>query len=300
MLSTVVPFFSIIIPTYNRADFIISTVQSVLNQTFYNFELIIVDNCSLDNTKDLIDEINDYRVSYYVNDKNYDRSYSRNRGISIAQGKFVTFLDSDDLLLPNCLQDAYNFHIQNPEVLMFYSNYEITDEQGTVIPYTTFSKYPNSLQNILYGNFLACIGVFVEKKLIKGNPFDTTAFLIGSEDWELWIRIISQIKSLGHIPKVNAQLVEHKGRTMNQFDGSKLKMRTEYIIEKHIQAAEKIDFKYDFLASCYLLIGNGFQESNQIKEAFEYWKKAIMTKPTFLFHKRSLALLKNIIFKKLV
>lgn len=295
------PFFSIIIPTYNRADFILKTIDSVLNQTFQNFEVIVVDNCSTDNTKELMKSISDPRVTFYINDKNYDRSYSRNRGIDFAKGDFITFLDSDDLYKVDCLKDAFDFINSNPNSKFFYCDYDYIDLSGKIYAGHKFKpRYKTGIKNILYGNYISCIGVFVQKDLMRDEKFDTTEFLIGSEDWEIWMRIIYKTGIVGHIPKVNTLVTEHPNRTMNQFNGEKLCQRTEFIVSKNQHIAQKHNFTNEFKSSAYLLIGNGYQESNDVKNALKYWKKAINEKFNFIFHYRALALLKNIIIKSIV
>jgi glycosyltransferase involved in cell wall biosynthesis len=102
------PFFSIIIPTYNRAHSIRKAIESVLKQTFQNFEIIIIDDASTDNTKETIEEIVDQRIIYYRNEINQERCISRNKGIELAQGEYICFLDSDDYHLPNHLQTIYD------------------------------------------------------------------------------------------------------------------------------------------------------------------------------------------------
>ena len=89
------PFFSIIIPTYNRAHMIDVAIQSVLDQTSSNWELIIVDDGSTDDTKEVVEQFNDPRIKY-VYQENQERSAARNRGILVSNGEWICFLDSDD------------------------------------------------------------------------------------------------------------------------------------------------------------------------------------------------------------
>jgi glycosyltransferase involved in cell wall biosynthesis len=103
-------FFSIVIPTYNRADLIMKTLASVFSQTYLHYEVIVVDNCSTDNTEEVLSGyIQAGKIRYLKNDRNYERSWSRNRGMENAKGDFVTFLDSDDFMYPDNLKDAAVF-----------------------------------------------------------------------------------------------------------------------------------------------------------------------------------------------
>lgn len=297
------PFFSIIIPTYNRADFIYNTIHSVLNQTFQDFEILIVDNCSTDNTQEIVSKIDDSRIQFFINDQNFDRSYSRNRGIHLAKGNFITLLDSDDLMVKSCLQDAYDSILKYPSISLFHCDYMIQDIVTNKVLSTSSNHkqlFKLPIHNILYGNYISCNGVFVKNEILKSNLFDDTPIMIGSEDWDIWIRAVDKVEKIIHIPITNIILNEHPNRTMNQFNGEKLDKRTHYLMDKNLSIARKHKFENEFKSSCYLLIGNGYQESNDIPNALKYWKKAINEKFRFIFHFRALALLKNIILKSII
>ena len=103
------PFFSIIIPTYNRAHVIMRPIDSVLRQTFEDWELIIVDDGSTDDTKSIIESYHDNRIRY-VWQENQERSAARNHGIALAKGEWICFLDSDDDYYPNHLANHLGNH----------------------------------------------------------------------------------------------------------------------------------------------------------------------------------------------
>jgi len=123
------PFFSIIIPTYNRAGFIAKAIQSLLNQTFSDFELIIIDDASTDETADIVASFTDVRIKYIKNEQNLERCKSRNKGIAISQGLYIGFLDSDDYHLPQHLEILHQ-EIQErnkPEALFFTNAWNSND-----------------------------------------------------------------------------------------------------------------------------------------------------------------------------
>lgn len=155
------PFFSVIVPTYNRAGFILKTIQSVLAQQFENFEVLIVDDGSTDNTQEIIQAIQDSRVHYFKK-ANAERAAARNFGSAKSKGAYVTFLDSDDLLLPNNLSTAYNF-IQTHKPEVFHLGYKLVDA------HTGKERLPERVHNInnqiLKGNLLSCNGVFIRKEM---------------------------------------------------------------------------------------------------------------------------------------
>lgn len=120
---------SIIMPSYNTAPYIKKTIQSVLDQTYTNWELIIVDDCSTDNTDDVLSEIHDERIRYFKNDKNSGAAVSRNKALREAKGQWIAYLDSDDLWMPKKLEKQINFMKMNGYTFS-YTNYEEIDVEG--------------------------------------------------------------------------------------------------------------------------------------------------------------------------
>ena len=119
---------SIIMPSYNTGAYIKESIDSVLNQTYTNWELIIVDDCSNDNTDDIVASFNDERIRYLKNEKNSGAAVSRNRALHDAQGKWIAFLDSDDLWYPEKLERQISF-MENNRYHFSYTNYiEINEE----------------------------------------------------------------------------------------------------------------------------------------------------------------------------
>lgn len=120
---------SIVMPSYNTASYIEKSVQSVINQTYTNWELIIVDDCSTDNTDEVLSKIHDERIRYFKNDKNSGAAVSRNKALREARGQWVAFLDSDDLWMPEKLEEQISFMKKNNYVFS-YTNYEEIDNEG--------------------------------------------------------------------------------------------------------------------------------------------------------------------------
>ena len=120
---------SIIMPSYNTASFIKETIQSVLDQTYTNWELIIVDDCSTDHTDEVLESIKDSRIRYFKNDKNSGAAASRNKALREARGQWIAYLDSDDLWLPQKLENQIAF-MQKNGYAFSYTNYEEIDVDG--------------------------------------------------------------------------------------------------------------------------------------------------------------------------
>lgn len=120
---------SIIMPSWNTGRFIAETIESVLAQTYTNWELIIVDDCSTDNTDEVVKMYQDDRIRYFKNEVNCGAALTRNRAMREAKGEWIAFLDSDDLWLPEKLEHQINFMQHNGYSLSF-TEYEKIDEES--------------------------------------------------------------------------------------------------------------------------------------------------------------------------
>ena len=120
---------SIIMPSWNTERFIAETIQSVLDQTYTNWELIIVDDCSSDNTDEVVASFKDERIKYLHNDKNSGAALTRNKALREAKGEWIAFLDSDDLWMPEKLEHQIDFMNKNSYSLSF-TEYEKVDEDS--------------------------------------------------------------------------------------------------------------------------------------------------------------------------
>ncbi len=206
------PFFSIILPTFNRADFLDKAISSVMNQTIHDFELIIVDDGSTDNTKEIVDKWGDKRIKYLYK-VNEERGIARNFGAAQALGKYLNFFDSDDILYPNFLATAAEAIREFPDLGFFHIDYEFIDEAGRV--YSRGKSLPRFLNEHLFSeNQISVLGVFVRKDIFEETQFINHRSAVVAEDLCLWLRIASRHKFY-HIPKVRAAIVLHKSRSLN-------------------------------------------------------------------------------------
>ena len=119
---------SIIMPSWNTDRFIAESIQSVIDQTYSNWELIIVDDCSTDNTDAVVDSFQDERIKYFHNEKNSGAALTRNRALREARGEWIEFLDSDDLWFPAKLEKQIAFMKEHGYSLSF-TEYEKIDEE---------------------------------------------------------------------------------------------------------------------------------------------------------------------------
>jgi glycosyltransferase involved in cell wall biosynthesis len=190
LASMAIPRVSVLIPAYNRAGYLLETVNSALNQTFTDLEVVIVDDGSTDNTAQVVGGIPDPRVNYL---------YQENRGVSAAlntawrsaRGKYLSMLGSDDVWLPNLLEELVPVLDADPNLGLVYARAQGMDAQGKPLSQILGApeKFPGEpLESILYGDFVCGIAaLFCRASLERVGGFDET--MTGNEDWDLWIRL---------------------------------------------------------------------------------------------------------------
>lgn len=182
------PLFSIITPTYNRANFIARTIESVLNQSFLDWEHIIIDDGSTDNTKDIVNAFKDERIRYIYQD-NQERSAARNNGIKQARGQYICLLDSDDFYLENhlfVLKQAV-LKEKNKEGIYYTRSFLLNmklDKRTAIIQNTNTSGV-----DFLLNNFLIPNSVCVSSSLMKQEKFQFPVKYSSWEDMFVWFRI---------------------------------------------------------------------------------------------------------------
>jgi glycosyltransferase involved in cell wall biosynthesis len=197
---------SIILPTYNRANYLQRAISSVFIQTYPRWELIVWDDGSTDNSAEIVRAYNDDRLRYFYDD-NHGAAYARNRAIEVAQGEYLAFLDSDDEWRAGKLDDQVKAMLAFPEIEVLFSDFQnintITQKKQR-----TFEHYSNAMklldvkqlsndlflvkaglsESIATANIIATDTVMVRKEVFKGvGPF--TEYLRNSEDFELWWRM---------------------------------------------------------------------------------------------------------------
>lgn len=186
------PIFSIIIPTYNRAHVILKAINSIINQSFKDWELIIVDDGSVDNTRELIEEINNSQIKY-IYQTNQERSAARNNGIMNAAGQYICFLDSDDEYYLDYLELLYiELKKLNYPKALIKSIPFIQFENGQTQNFEKdFQIDNNSIEHFLTSYSPLC-AICCDSSILKEIQFDVE--LRYAEDTNLWMRILSKYK----------------------------------------------------------------------------------------------------------
>lgn len=182
---------SIITPTYNSSRFIERTIKSIQDQTFKNWELLITDDCSTDNTINIIQNFikNDDRIRLFQLRKNAGAGIARNNSIREAKGRYIAFCDSDDQWLPDKLEIQLK-HLSNTKTSFVYSSYLTQNENQNIIG-QVICPYKISYTQILRNNYLGCLTVMYDSNVL-GKMFMPN--IRKRQDWVLWINIIRKLE----------------------------------------------------------------------------------------------------------
>ena len=285
------PFFSIIIPTYNRADLIEKTINSVLQQDFEDFEIIVVDDGSTDDTKSRVSAITDSRLRY-IYQENGERGKARNTGTKAATGKYVFFLDSDDELYPQHLLTAFNAltNLNQPE--FFHVRYEEIFETGKKQVPSLNER--TILAQIQKQNVFAC-QIFLKRSIANDFPFSENRALKIGEDWEVILKIAARFP-LHFTNEVHAAIHQHEARTM-QMASKEVILTSRDLLVENLRADKFIEAKTVKNVWCELttLTSLSAALSNEKKIAWHYWWKGVKKCPNHIFKRRTLAIFKKII-----
>ncbi len=183
------PTVSVVIIVYNGAQYIKGAIESVLNQSFKNWEIVVVDDGSTDNTRDVLKQwIEECKINYFYQD-NKGTSGAYNTGVRLAKGKYIKFLDCDDFLYPEQLKIQVNHLLDKPESVISVTNYELEFANKTKKTIESTLNKDNQLARFIEGNPCPGHTILITRKLIiEAGGFDEE--LINHEDTDLWIRII--------------------------------------------------------------------------------------------------------------
>jgi glycosyltransferase involved in cell wall biosynthesis len=217
------PLVSVVIPTYNSAQYLPDTIESVLSQSWQDFEIIIVDDGSTDNTQEVVAVFNSNKIRYIRQESSGGPSKPRNVGIHHARGKYISFCDSDDLMSRDKLSEAVAFLERYSDLGLLFNNFMVFNERGDSFPgtfldgYQTFWNLPKkrvgekwfiiesalAYKGLFWENFIGTSGTVVPKSVFQSiGGFDES---IGSgEDRDMWFRITRRY-AIGYLDIVGHQ-----------------------------------------------------------------------------------------------
>ena len=281
-------FFSIIITTFNSANYISKAINSITKQNYSNYEVILVDDCSTDGTLNFIEKNYKKKIKIFSTDKNFGGpAKSRNIGIQNSTGEWISFLDADDFWFQNRLYHFDQFIKNNPESDVFCSNeikYNIDTGKKNKIFHGPFSD--NFFNNLLInGNNLSPSATMVKRDFIRKNKilFDENPELIGVEDYDFWLNLAKNKANFYFINKILNIYQIHKENISN--NGQKHMENTINAINKNfeflqIKNKKKIYSYRIFMIRFSFLINELRKKKNFFKNLFKTIF-CVLSKPIF-------------------
>lgn len=191
---------SIVMPCYNAEKYIEKAINSVICQSYSKWELLVVDDCSIDNSAQIVKKLaeTDSRVKYFrLNENSGSPAAPRNVALKNALGSYIAFLDADDEWLPNKLKIQLEFMIDR-DIKFSCTSYEIKFLNGNSIKYVPPSEV--SYDDLLKNNSIGCLTAMIDKEIIKEDLFP----VMGHEDYALWLRVLSRGYKVCAVPEVLA------------------------------------------------------------------------------------------------
>ena len=298
-MDNVSPFVTIVVPTYNRKHLIGDTLNSVFAQRDDDFELVVVDDGSTDGTSEWITRTYGDRLKL-VTVENGERGRARNIGARQASGRYVYFLDSDDLLYPEHIAEAKRFSQAHQEPPWFFQTYEILPDRNSVAGSgkKPFYDKKNPVKTLVCeGNFMSCHGVFVRRDVALAHPFHEDRRIAGSEDYALWLELAARYPLVINDVTTSA-LVEHGGRSVFNFPPDILVKRMKSLLY-HALEDDEIRLKFAPLlnrlkANRCSYVALHAAMGHHRKTAVRYFFKSIRYYPPNVFARRTLAIIKHL------
>ena len=235
---------SIIMPTYNREKLIGDSIKSCINQTYKDIEIIVVDDCSTDNTKEEIEKIKDMRIKYIKLSTHKGASYARNVGIKNAIGNYISFIDSDDIFLSTKLEKQLNNLIKNNSDFDF-CRVEFFNE-GAFLKLVPNDNDIKEIKNgniynylLTNGNFISTQAILVKKCCIEKYLFDVNMPRL--QDYELLIRMLPEVK---------------------------VSYTNETLVSSYIQSDSIYNSRFKMIKACHILLNKNFPLNIEQKRNF--------------------------------
>ncbi len=190
---------SIIVPTFNTEKFIRQTIESVQNQTYINWEMILADDASTDNTVRIIEEFaqKDNRIKLFKLPENRGNGFARNAALEKATGKYIAYLDADDLWFPEKLEKQIQF-LKTNNLHFTFSFYDSIDEEGNDLNRRVESPNPLTYKQLFFCNYVGNLTAIYDADYFGKIILETTQ---KRQDWRIWLTILRKIKIAKPVPE---------------------------------------------------------------------------------------------------
>ncbi len=263
------PDISVIMSVYNGESFLEETLESVINQTFKNWELIVINDCSKDSTAEILEKFSkkDERIKVYTNEVNLKLPASLNKAISLSKGKYVARMDADDICLPERFEKQFNFMEENSDVQLSSCKF-LTVKNGVYAPGGTGGRCDCDAINamLLMSNPILHPGVIAKAEVMKQFNYDTT--LTCTEDLELWTRLATNNKKIQILPEY---LLIYRLHDKQITSTTLERQHTEVLKIQETHYASRLSKMNEEMANFYIS-GIYFREKADVNKYLEYAK----------------------------
>lgn len=261
------PLVSVIIPTYQRSNKLKKTLSSVLDQTFENYEILVMDDGSTDNTREVVNSFNDSRINYNWQQNTGGPAKPRNDGIKIAKGDWIAFLDDDDEWTKDKLSEISKKI--NEEIDFIYHDYtSITsntnlNKSKSELVKSSFLRSPKFLDLLLNGNKIGISTVVVRKKLLlQVDSFNENVKIAPCADYNAWLKIARITEKFYYLPKNLGfyNIDEHNMSNQDMTISKRLAVK-EFLTYLTKKQRERLDAKFNYLSGSFNYKKKNFEKS---------------------------------------
>lgn len=238
------PLVSVIMPVYNSEKFVEQAVESVIKQTYRQWELIIINDSSTDNTRKVICNLaqKDERIRFYENEVNIGVSKTRNKAVNLARGEWVAFLDSDDMWAEEKLQHQMELIDKQNNVQLVFSGSAFVNENGKMADYVLHVPERIGYKDLLKQNLISCSSVLVKKEYVKKYVMPGDKL---HEDYTVWLRILQNEEyAYGIDEPLLIYRMSSNSRSSNKIEAAKM----QYRVYQYMGLNQRQRFFYMF---CY-------------------------------------------------
>lgn len=259
------PKVSVVIPSFNRGKYIAATLNSILKQSFSDFEVIFIDDGSTDSTKEILNYYcqQDYRIKYFWQ-PNSERAVARSYGMGLALGDYIALVDSDDIWYPHKLEQQVHILETNPDVILCYASVNRISMAGRRVASAIRQKQGKSgfvFFDLLMRNFIPSVTPVFRKEILK-KIGDQASEYIPYEDWDYWLRM-SRLGKFYHISEPLGDYRLHPGQSVKNVNPEHIEDVTTKVLKHHTNLA-------NFDLQTYLnLIGERKSLVDFIKDDFQ-------------------------------
>lgn len=278
------PLVSVVIPTFNRACYLSDAIESVLRQTWTNLELIVIDDGSSDETRELVSRYGE-KIQYFYQ-SNSGLAVARNRGLELARGEFILFLDDDDVLLETLIEKEVFWLEQNPDAAFVYSGVYFVDEQLRIfekrIPLD--DETPDFARLFKGPNIVPTPGCALVRTAIAREYGGFAKELLGSEDYDFWLRISRKYR-FDYVGEILLKYRYHQRNKLSDDLDARLRNHLEIFRKPSIVEGLSALKRWERLANVYYGIARLYYDKGDYRKAASLFGISVLRCPWLgLYH----------------